>query len=385
MREIRNPLVPGSLRFAFLAVSFSVFVTVSGCGKEGAPATGRDSTSSADSGGLESPPPSDSEGQAAAPTQPTEGDGSVAIQVNERVVTVEEFERDLQKQMDRLQQRLGNVEQGPEIEQRLAMIRDQMKRQLVEQTVTRLLLEDYIARSDMTATEEEVDGEWNRIAAQFPDAKTFEKVLEEEGVTVAEVREQVTSQVKLDKLMAREVGESEVTDAEAQAFYDLRPEEFAQPAQVRARHILLRDKEGAEEAIQKLHQRIEEGEDFAALAGEFSECPSGKQGGDLGFFGEGQMVEPFSRQAFAMKAGEVSAPIHTEFGYHIIKVEEHREAKQAEFAEVQEAIKQHLGEERAHVKQDEFIERLKKAAAITVNVALPSPPAPFPEPDEQLQ
>jgi parvulin-like peptidyl-prolyl isomerase len=301
--------------------------------------------------------------------------------VNERVVTVEEFERDLQKQMDRLQQRLGNVEQGPEIEQRLAMIRDQMKRQLVEQTITRLLLEDYIARSDVTATEEEVDEEWNRIAAQFPDAETFEKVLEEEGVTVAEVREQVSSQVKLDKLMAQEVGESEVTDAEAQAFYDLRPEEFAQPAQVRARHILLPSKERAEE----LHKRIEEGEDFAALAGEFSECPSGKQGGDLGFFGEGQMVEPFSRQAFAMKAGEVSAPIETEFGYHIIKVEEHREAKQAEFAEVQEAIKQHLGEERAHAKQDEFIERLKKAATITVNVALPSPPSPFPEPDEQLR
>lgn len=354
-------LVAGSL--SFVAVLW-------GCGKEDAPLVGQDSPAVSE---LDDQTPLAEEGgdPLEGPEEALGTDDAVAIQVNDRVVTKEEFEEDLQNQVTRLHQQLGDVEPAPELQQRLDMIRGQMKQQLVEQTVVRMLLEDYIARSDLEVTEEEIDGEWEQIAAQFPDADMFEAMLQEEGLTVPEAREQVAQQVKLEKLMAQEFDQEEVTDADAEAFYDLRPEQFAQPAQVRARHILLRDKEGAEEAIHELHERIEEGEDFAELAAEFSDCPSGKQGGDLGFFGEGQMVEPFSRQAFAMNAGEVSAPIRTEFGHHIIKVEEFREAKQAEFAEVQETIKEHLGQQRAQLQQEEFVERLRDAATITINVDLP--------------
>lgn len=398
MRKVSKSPFSRFLRPAWLAVSLSIAVAaLSGCTGEDAPPTGQDATAPADRAfpapaDQASPAPADlreheppaaigPEAGVGEMDQPAEGNGAVAIKVNDRVVTKEEFERDLQKQMAHLERQLGDIEIGesPEIAQRLQAIRGQMKEQLVEQTIMRMLVEDYVARSDVEVTDEEVDSEWNEIVAQFPDPDRFEATLQQEGVTVSEAREQVAQQVKLEKLMAQEFSQDGVTDDEAQAFYDLRSEEFAQPAQVRARHILLRDEEGAEEAIQKLHKRIEEGEDFAELAGEFSECPSGKQGGDLGFFGEGQMVEPFSQQAFAMDAGEVSEPIRTEFGHHIIKVEESREAKQAEFAEVQEAIKEHLGQQRAQVQQEEFIKRLREAATITVNVDLPeSQPFAFP-------
>lgn len=325
----------------------------------------------------------DDEVSARTPDQPAESDDAVAIQVNDQVMTFAEFEEELQGQMERLEQQLGGMQASPEMAPQLARIRDGMKQQLVEQIVTRMLLEDHLAQSEVEVTEEEVEAQWNKIVAQFPDTETFEQVLKEEGVTAAEAREQVARQVKLDKLMEQELGETEVTDAEAKAFYDMQPEEFAQPTQVRARHILLKQEEGTEKAVQALLKRIEDGEDFAELAKEHSECPSSEQGGDLGFFGEDQMVEPFARQAFAMKPGEVSPPVETEFGVHIIKVEERREAGKTEFADVEETIKEHLGRQRAQVQHKEFLDRLRDAAEVTVNVEVPaSQPGLIPEAGE---
>ena len=100
--------------------------------------------------------------------------------------------------------------------------------------------------------------------------------------------------------------------------------------QVRASHILLmydgsarssatRTKDEAEAEIQALAERIEGGEDFAAVAEEMSDCPSGKRGGDLGSFGRGQMVKAFEDAAFGLDVGETSGVVETDFGYHLIR------------------------------------------------------------------
>ncbi len=88
--------------------------------------------------------------------------------------------------------------------------------------------------------------------------------------------------------------------------------------QVRARHILVKTED---EAFQVLYD-VQHGKDFGAVAAEKSLCPSKKRGGDLGWFGRGQMVKEFETAAFALKPGEVSRPVKTQFGWHIIKVEE---------------------------------------------------------------
>lgn len=102
------------------------------------------------------------------------------------------------------------------------------------------------------------------------------------------------------------------------------------PNQIRASHILLmydgsarssatRSKEEALSEIQSLADRIKAGEDFADVAQEMSDCPSGKSGGDLGTFGQGQMVPAFEQAAFALEVGEGSDVVETDFGYHLIK------------------------------------------------------------------
>lgn len=85
-------------------------------------------------------------------------------------------------------------------------------------------------------------------------------------------------------------------------------------AKVKAKHILVQHEYEAQDLIKKL----EAGESFEDLAGKFSTCPSGKRGGDLGEFGRGRMVKPFDEAAFALQVGQTSAPVRTQFGFHLI-------------------------------------------------------------------
>jgi len=130
-----------------------------------------------------------------------------------------------------------------------------------------------------------------------------------------DLRRQVLVQATLKK-----VADTEVTDEKVKAYYEAHKEEFRQ---VRASHILSETEEQAQDA----KKRLAEGADFAALAKELSIDPSAKEnGGDLGFFQKDQMVKPFADRAFAMKVDEISDPVKTEFGYHIIKVAEIKDA-----------------------------------------------------------
>ncbi|HMB54828.1 MAG TPA: SurA N-terminal domain-containing protein [Thermoanaerobaculia bacterium] len=144
----------------------------------------------------------------------------------------------------------------------------------------------------------------------------------------------------------------EIDDAELQAAYDDSGDQFENEEQVQARHILLRSKEGttAEELrgqLEAVRARIEGGEDFGALAQEVSEDPSNaSRGGDLGFFGRGQMVGEFEQAAFNAEVGEVVGPIETQFGQHLIQVTGKRPAGKQPFEEVREQLRFQLAQER---------------------------------------
>lgn len=146
-----------------------------------------------------------------------------------------------------------------------------------------------------------------------------------------------------------------VDDTTAQRYYDENLAEFTQPEQRRARHILFRvDDNSSAEVHEQQRQKAEEvldmarsGQDFGALATEYSEGPSSVQGGDLGLFSRGQMVKPFEDAVFALEPGSISDVVKTSFGYHIIKVEEIIPMVTASFDEVREGITTNLQNEEA--------------------------------------
>jgi len=144
-------------------------------------------------------------------------------------------------------------------------------------------------------------------------------------------------------------------DEEIKAYYDENPKEFFSPESVEARHILIKvDKDADDAAVEaarqrasEIHARLLKGEDFAELAQKLSEGPSKDQGGFLGTFGRGRMVKPFEDAAFALQAGEMSAPIRTDFGWHIIKVEKHHAAETQSFEASENKIRGQLSDKKA--------------------------------------
>ena len=181
-----------------------------------------------------------------------------------------------------------------------------------------------------------------------------------------------------DDLLVRQVIEQEVvakvsvSDEEVQGFYDENPEQFTEPEQVQASHILAmvesdasqEEKDAARKKIGDILTQVNAGEDFAELAKEHSDCPSKEQGGDLGFFARGQMVQPFEEAAFAMNEGEISEIVETQFGYHIIKVTGKKPENKMLFEDVQEQIKQSLLDQKKNTEVNTWITNLRADATV---------------------
>ncbi len=148
-----------------------------------------------------------------------------------------------------------------------------------------------------------------------------------------------------------------ISDADARKFYDAQVGGKASEEEVRARHILVESKEKAREVFEKLAH----GSDFAALAKEYSKDPGSKdQGGELGFFARGQMVPQFEEAAFKLQKGEVSEPFQSQFGWHIIRVDERRQRAAPPF----EAVKERLVAAMIHKKAQQIAGDLRGKAQI---------------------
>lgn len=168
--------------------------------------------------------------------------------------------------------------------------------------------------------------------------------------------EQLKKRALMEEALAQNIATA-VTDEGVRAFYDEQLSSTPVQQEVRARHILVE----TEEEAQAVMERLEAGEDFVALADELTIDPSGKgQGGDLGYFGRGRMVPSFEEAAFALEPGEVSDPVQSQFGYHIIKSEDRRDIAPPAFEQVEGQIREMLGRQ----AQTAYVTRLRKGAEI---------------------
>lgn len=138
--------------------------------------------------------------------------------------------------------------------------------------------------------------------------------------------------------VAKVVNGQVVTEEEMKKYYDENTAHFINPETVSARHILVAEEETAKD----LKKQIDEGEDFKKLASEVSLCPSAGKAGDLGTFGRGRMVPDFEEAAFALEVGKVSEPVKTEFGYHLILVEDKKPESVVAYEDIKDRIRDFL-------------------------------------------
>lgn len=155
-----------------------------------------------------------------------------------------------------------------------------------------------------------------------------------------------------------------VSDEDVRAYYDANPDLYS-TTQVAASHILVKDEETARQIRAELAEHPER---FADIAKEKStDTASAKKGGDLGLFGQGRMVPEFDRVAFSLKPGQVSDPVKTRYGWHIITVTERKEGERKPFDQVKEQIRTTLRNQRLQQQVDGKFEELRKAAGVTID------------------
>jgi foldase protein PrsA len=181
------------------------------------------------------------------------------------------------------------------------------------------------------------------------------------NLSETEVRDQIADGQRVQKLMDTLAGSDKVAVAEAQTYFKEHPLEFQRDAEVKASHILVE----SEALAKKLKADIDKGADFAALAKTHSKDPgSGAKGGDLGFFGKGQMVPEFEKAAFETPIGHVTEPVKSKFGYHIIKVVDRHAAGQQSFDKMQNEIVEKLTKDRRQSAFRKWLDGARKAATI---------------------
>ncbi|MBC8870557.1 MAG: peptidylprolyl isomerase [Planctomycetes bacterium] len=196
---------------------------------------------------------------------------------------------------------------------------------ILESLIRSRLVAQYVAAKKITVDAKEVEEALASIKKRLAEAEIdFATVMKAQGLTAETLKEQIASELAIKKY-----AEAEVTDEKAETYFKANKQEF-DGTEVKASHILLKyepqstaeEKKAANDKIATIKQEILAGADFAEAAKKHSACPSSDKGGDLGFFKRGQMVKPFSDTAFGMTAGQMSEPVETQFGVHLIKVTE---------------------------------------------------------------
>ena len=234
----------------------------------------------------------------------------------------------------------------------------------LDQLVNQQLLIQAAEEAKIKVDEAVVNKQFDEIQSNYPSKAIFEEELRNSGLTTKELKNLLRTNLKIEKLQEQILEDIEVTETDLQNAYE----------EINARHILIQPEQDGDEAreaaLEEAKQvilELEEGTDFAVAAEAYSADTGSKvNGGELGWFGRGQMVEPFEKAAFAATVGEIVGPVESQFGFHIIQVTERKEATGAEFEQAQEELKSKVRENKGRDKIMEWFTALREAAKIEI-------------------
>jgi peptidyl-prolyl cis-trans isomerase C len=307
---------------------------------------------------------------AAAPAQP-EAVKPVPAQLPEVLARVngETVTRaELQEFVDNLESRAGTAVPADQ--------RDQVYRRVLDQLVGYKLLQQEAKARKVAVPDADVEARIAEIKKQFPSEDVFMQMLIERKMTVEKMRDEARDDLVISKLIEAEIAaKTAVKPEQVQEFYDKNPDQFKQQERVRASHILISVPQGADAAAktqaktkaEQVLKDVKAGKDFAALAKEHSQDPgSAVQGGDLGFFQQGQMVGPFNDVAFSLAPGAVSDLVETQFGFHIIKVAEKQAGRTIPLSEVRPQVEQFLENRNREEQTEAFVTSLRTKGKVEI-------------------
>ncbi|HPS55378.1 MAG TPA: peptidylprolyl isomerase [Sedimentisphaerales bacterium] len=312
----------------------------------------------------------------------------IAVTINGENVMESQIDELVKPKLERMASQSANI--PPAF---IESFKQRMRQEAVERMVIEKLIDTEVAKAKIELSDDDVT---KLITEEIAGKQTppmsyddFKALVEAQGQKFDAVRADIKKGFTYLRFMESQwAGKVDVNDAEVKAYYDGNAEEFAKPEMCKASHILIKfadpdpnadpnsdpnllkvaSKAKAEEVLKK----VKDGGDFAALAKEYSSCPSSANGGDLGEFGKGQMVPEFEEAAFALKDGEVSGIVETNFGYHIIKKTGHTEASVTKFEDAKAEIKEMLKQKKQSEFAKSYIETLKDGAKKSGKLVYPA-------------
>ncbi len=295
--------------------------------------------------------------------------------VNGNKIPRDDFNRDLEIRKKQYQQRLGVDFNSPSGKEMVANLRKDVIQQLVE----REILLTAAAERKLTASDAEVETRIKGVKTNFPDEAGFKKALAENGIDYNAFRTHVAQSVLIEKLRDSLTKDATVSIPQAQEAFAKNEDHFKIQEEVKASHILVKTEKEAKDLVAKLKG----GADFAELARKHSEDTGSKDsGGDLGFFARGRMVPEFEQAAFGMKPGQLSEPIKSQFGYHVIKVADRHQPRNRPFEEVKSEILDQMLKGKKEKDFGDWLTKQKDTAKVVIRpqyqAAVPPPPASNP-------
>lgn len=315
-----------------------------------------------------------------APALPAEladllkGDQKPAAPLPDVVATVEG--QDVKK--EELEQALtaALARQGIPADQLPASQKAEGYKSLLNDLITEKLVNKRSATTEVK--DEDINAQFEQLRSRFPTPEAFQEQLSKTGQSVEKIREDIRAYLKQQNWVQDQVKDApKASDADAEEFYAKNPDQFKKAEQVRASHILIavaadataelvEEKKKAAEAIAA---RVKGGEAFDKLAAEVSEDPSAKQNsGDLNFFSKEQMVPEFSEAAFKMQKGEISDPVKSQFGFHVIQVTDRKDAETMTLESVKPRLLAFLTQRMRDTQVEKLIKELREKAEVKINL-----------------
>jgi len=294
----------------------------------------------------------------------------VAAVVNNDVITLSEVEQRALPQLAR-----AEVKDPKE----RANLRQQILKQALDQLVGEKLMEQQLREKNMDVSDQEIDATIDSVKQeQHLGPEQLEQALHDQGYTMSSYREMLKKTLARRKLVAQQVRPKvKISDEDVKAEYARWAKMESSDPEVHARHVLVQVAPGApaadvekgrQKAVALAQEARQPGVDFAELAKKKSEGPSASDGGDLGFFRRGVMVPEFDKVAFSLKEGEVSDPVRTKFGWHVLKVEERRAVGVKSFDEMKDELRDKMLMGQLEKYTDDYVQELRRDAAVEIKL-----------------
>jgi foldase protein PrsA len=219
--------------------------------------------------------------------------------------------------------------------------------------ITNSVINQEAKKQNVTVTTKEIDAEVDAQAEQYGGTDALESALKSSNMTMADFKDSVKTYIQTQKLMEPTL---EITEAKLKAYFKENKSTYDTAKQVKASHILVEDKATAT----KVKKLLDNGGDFAKLAKKYStDSSNADDGGNLGYFAKADMDENFSDAAFSMEKGEISSPVKSSYGYHIIQVTGVKAAKKATYADVKDKVREAYVTEQMNANYATWIQQLE--------------------------